>query len=407
MHIKYLIQPEIQIGEIFKSFLTSTPSPTQVVLVSAFANMQTAKRFKEDFLNLFASGVKVSIILGIDMGGTTLELLQELQTWNMDIRVIKNQSSGHTFHPKFFIIEYNDYAVISVGSHNFTEGGFYNNYECGVQITYEFPADTENYENAIIELNRFINPYGSVCQNLSLELLNYLSECNIVPTEQERKHNRKLTRQNIQVKKEKSPFGSERFPSPPKIPEGSLENAVSIVNGERKRKKIDFPGQEIISLDYSVGINPTVFYMMLPKMQGSNIPGEGRIPIAARDIAEDFWGWPDRYELKVSPRGGTDRQYLNWKPIWVIVDSENPDELFKENVRMYDYVNSSDYRFYSARLVNMGADTGDIVKITRVMDADIEFECVLARKDSEAYKKWLSFCTQKVKGKNVRYWGYA
>ncbi len=131
--------------------------------------------------------------------------------------------------------------------------------------------------------------------------------------------------------------------------------------------------------------------MTLPTLQGPNIPGEGRIPLAAIAMAEDFWGWPDSYERRESPRGGAERVYFDWRSRWQIAAASNPGAYSRQEVRMYMYENSSDFRFYARPLVNAGADLGDIVKITRIDSADVDFECLLARLGTPEHGAWLPF----------------
>ena len=152
-------------------------------------------------------------------------------------------------------------------------------------------------------------------------------------------------------------------------------------------------------------ITPTSFYMTLPKLQGDNIPGEARIPLEALELAQEFWGWQEEYERDENPRGGQERVYWNWRPNWRIIDVEHPENAVVQEVRMYFYENSSDFRFYARPLVNAGADLGDLVRITRVAENDIEFECVLARQGTPQYKEWIEFCVNDVRN-SPRKFGY-
>jgi hypothetical protein len=97
----------------------------------------------------------------------------------------------------------------------------------------------------------------------------------------------------------------------------------------------------------------------------------------------------------------------NWKPVWRLRRADQPAaEDRKESVRMYEYTNSSDFRFYSPALLALGADNGDIVRITRIAEPDAEFECVLAPRGTTEYRDWLRHCTEPVRNSDRRY-GYA
>ena len=146
--------------------------------------------------------------------------------------------------------------------------------------------------------------------------------------------------------------------------------------------------------------------MTLPKLQGSNIPGEARIPLDAVGLAKEFWGWQDEYSRDESPRAGKTRVYWNWRPRWRFLNAGSPHDVTVQQVRMYMYENSSDFRFYIRPLVNAGADTGDVVRIRRISAPDAEYECVLARQGTPEYKAWVDCCTQPVRNSTRRF-GYA
>ena len=145
--------------------------------------------------------------------------------------------------------------------------------------------------------------------------------------------------------------------------------------------------------------------MSLPTLQGPSIPGEARIPLAAIELAEQFWGWPDKYLRNESPRDGQARVYHEWKPVWRIWNVQRPQEAVEVAVRMYMYDNSSDFRFYARPLVNTGADLGDIVRIVRVAESSVEFECALARTGTEEHASWAAYCTTNVRN-STRSFGY-
>jgi hypothetical protein len=161
-------------------------------------------------------------------------------------------------------------------------------------------------------------------------------------------------------------------------------------------------------------LDPTSFYMTLPAMKADsdNIPGEARIPLEARDMARSFWGWRDNYVRTESPRAGAaakePRIYWNWKPNWRTSSTKPGTLVFVNAVRMYFYENSSDYRFYAGDLIKLGAAAGDIVRLTRVDEADVTFECTLAPKGSSEHANWTQYLVLHVKsGNSERTFGYS
>jgi len=206
---------------------------------------------------------------------------------------------------------------------------------------------------------------------------------------------------------------AEDFDPPPPLPADLLERLIKDVrkrrSGAKKAAKKAAKKQAVakpIDDTVSDAVRPAAFYMTLPTLQGDNIPGEGRIPLEAVELAKEFWGWPDEYSQEVSPRQGQNRVYWNWRPDWRIWDVDNPGDVTTQKVRMYMYENSSDFRFYVRPLVNAGADLGDVVRIRRIAESDAEFECVLARQGTPDYDLWIKSCTQPVRNSTRRF-GYA
>jgi HKD family nuclease len=403
MSVRYLVQPSIQVGRIVSELLDSDPPPTELILVSAFASRQTLLRLKPSVSRLKERGCRIRLVLGIDMGGTSKEALVEAHSWRVDTRIIKHRRAGHTFHPKVCIIERPGRAAIIVGSSNITDGGFYTNYEGGVLLSYELPAEEASYAEARRELRRFLEPDGPTVQVLSDELIAILRRRGDIPTNEEQRRAR--TGERRKSEGEDSPFGIESIPTPPPVPGEVLTELLDEVRSERRlRLRKGGIRARRAQPAASVQIAPMSFYMTLPKMRGS-IPGEPRVPLEARDLAPKFWGWRDKYTHERGPRG-SGREYWNWKPRWRLWNSEAPATFHIDEVRMYEYTDSSDFRFYSHRLLELGANKGDVVRITRIAEPGVEFECALARRGTAAYDEWVRCCTEPVRASD-RHYGYA
>ena len=417
MNVQYIAQPNIQIGKILAQLLDAEPKRT--VFVSAFVGLQTILRIKDQVLDLKGKGSDIRFIFGIDLGGTSQEVLDELLGWNVDVSIVKHRIPGHTFHPKLYLFEWDNKVEIIIGSNNITEGGFFGNYEGCARITYKLPDDSKEFERACAELKRFIFPDGPTVYELTRDFLKELIARKEVPTEAEARYGRDVSRKRRLRKlkstfKEKPLFGVEDIEPPPPLPADLLERLVQDVRRRRKERKKSItkgikkpiPAVQLPIDDKASDILfPAAFYMTLPTLQGENIPGEGRIPLEAIELAKEFWGWPDEYTKDVSPRSGKERVYWNWRPIWRVWSVEAPDNKAIQEVRMYMYENSSDFRFYVRPLVNAGADLGDVVRIRRISQPDAEYECVLARKGTTEYNKWIKYCTQPVRN-STRLFGY-
>ena len=415
MNISFIIQPDQFYGQILSVLLAKIPQPSRVVIVSAFAGLQTVMRFKHSLLGLAEIGAAVRIVIGVDMRGTSREVLQELATWGpVEVFVYRNRRPGHTFHPKVALIESTSEADIFVGSNNLTEGGFFRNYEAASRITYALPADTAAYTTACTELRRFLEPTLPLGLRLTAELYAALAQRADIPSEAQLQVERRRQRTEPQpadpAQAHVEIFGAEPIPAPPPLPAGLLDALSQAVNLRRRDRRAQpavpgaAPAPAMPAVVSPAQIAPASFYMTLPTLQGE-IPGEGRIPLAAFEMAEDFWGWPDSYERLESPRGGEERVYLDWRSRWQIANAATPNIQSRQEVRMYMYENSSEFRFYARPLVNAGADLGDIVRITRIASDDVDFECLLARKGTPEHAAWLSFCTNAVR-QSTRRFGY-
>jgi len=411
MRVEYIVQPNTQLGIILANLLNEEPIPQRVVFVSAFTSLQTIMRFKNQFISLRNNMADVKFVLGIDMDGTSQEALTELLSWDIEVWIVKNRVPGHTFHPKIYAFEWDDRAEIIIGSNNLREGGLYKNYEGSARVIYALPADLEAYTTAHLELDRFLNPTGPVCRRLDAALLHELIERREILDERESRYSRRTRRTEPGNRTRESPFGTEEIQTPPPLP---TELVGRLVRGVRRRRQTTRRQEDrnLTNLNPRIPLpedvenilEPVAFYMTLPTLQGTNIPGEARIPLEAIELAQDFWGWQEQYTRDVSPRDGQDRVYWNWRPLWKIWDVEE-NVITIQEVRMYMYENSSDFRFYARPLINAGADLGDIVRIRRLYGADADYECQLAKQGSEEYEQWIQYCTEPVRNSTRRF-GY-
>lgn len=262
-------------------------------------------------------------------------------------------------------------------------------------------------------MGQFLEPKGPIAYSLTEDFLHQLIARGDVSTENEARKGRDIPESTgkTRVKANETIFGIEDIAPPPPLPADLLEGLLNDIRVRRKAYKRSPSRKKAtaappIDSHVSDRVFPAAFYMTLPTLQGDNIPGEGRIPLEAIELAKDFWGWPNEYSKEVSPRAGQNRIYWNWRPRWRIWSVEEPQNLRVQEVRMYMYENSSDFRFYVRPLVNAGGNIGDVVRIRRISGPDFEFECVLARRGTIEYNEWINYCTQPVRN-STRSFGYA
>lgn len=389
MKVRVLTQPldgnraSINLGsELAKLVGSRTPFYKEVWFVSAFADYQSVVRLKEAIEKSIRDRATIHFIIGVDLQSTSIEALELLLTLGADAKIVKNRRPGHTFHPKIYLFESDGSAVLYVGSNNLTEGGMFRNYEGSLMVEFDRRQDATDYSRVKSELAPFISPNPTITQTLTEQLIQTLASRGEILREHQRKEIRRQVRRSSRPGNgvPASPFGPDPIPTPPPLPADFLKAVVKEVERGRIR---DVKLPEV-----------TAFYMHLNRLQGPNIPGEARIPLAAREIAKGFWGWPAKYVLDTQTRGTHPRKYYNWKPKWKTWDTASPARTFTDEIRMYEYADSADFRFYAGRLKRMGANEMDIVRITRISKSEgAEFECVLTKRGSQTHSEWERYCT--------------
>lgn len=438
MEVSFIAQPHgnVQLGPLLFSALSKTPSaPTRVTIASAFASLVTVMRFKTPLRELHEAGAKIRVVVGVDMGGTSKEVLSELASWPCEVFVFKNKRSGITFHPKIYLVERMDSAEIFVGSNNLTDGGLFGNYEGAAKVSYKLPEDSAELDSAKNQLSKFLDPQLPVAKLLDAAYLEKLQARGDIPSDAEVRKRRKAARVGSSGKAgDDDTFGFESTPGPAPLPieyqgivlaantrqleQEAKERKKNIKKGAAKKQPVILSVEPLAQL-----AAPTSFHMELNTTKGtqaaaggkSNIPGEQRIPLEAVWSAMDFWGWPDNYSKDVNPRKrkkpasasakkGEDRIYHNWYPTWEICKVGDPSKRVRKAVRMYFYENSSDFRFTSGDVKKWG-DEGDIVRITRVDGGPIDFVCELAKAGTPEHAAWKAYCTNV--GRSKRGYGFA
>ena len=428
MQVRFVAQPHgNQLGKLFLEELANPQPPKAITIVSAFVARATVHRMKSRLRELHAAGTKVRLVIGVDMGGTSKEVLQELCSWSpIEVFVFKNKKVGVTFHPKIYVVERDHVADFFVGSNNLTDGGLFKNYEGAVHLAYSLPADAASLTAAKAELSKFLAPEAPVAKLLDEEYLAKLLARADIPSELE-------SRQRARTAKVGSPssvvddtFGFEPTPGalelPPEYQDLVLTaNSAKLTEIKKGGKKAAASGSTktvkrggIMAAEPLAQMAPISFYMELNATEGakakkgdkSNIPGEQRIPLPAIWSAQEYWGWPDNYTVSINPgahrkrakkdegpkKEKVDRIYHNWRPIWKLSLVGDPTKSVRREVRMYFYENSSDFRFTAGELKAWGGEPGDIVRITRVDDGTADFTCELVKKTHPLHAEWAAHC---------------
>lgn len=241
-----LSQPEFQLGTAFTALLAEDRPYTRISFVSAFTALRTVLRLREGMLAAANAGAAIRLTLGIDLGGTSREVLEELLRWGCEVFVYHNTISRATFHPKIYLFERESDATLFLGSNNLTDGGLYTNYEAVTRYVFNFPEDRDEYERLLLPIRLFLNPAGPTVRRLDARLIEILSVRGVLSTEIEarqswRDRNGQPSADNIDLPP--NPFSPVAVPSAPVVaerhhrylpPERSIEtpqDQVAVPNG--------------------------------------------------------------------------------------------------------------------------------------------------------------------------------
>lgn len=157
----------------------------KLFIISAFSSVSAVKGVvnlsKEFSLN------DITIITGIDQGGTSKEALNELLNSGFKSYIFYS-SSSEIFHPKIYLFENKSKIEILIGSSNLTTQGLFRNTEASVGLLFDKERDSlgfieevkENYESLFSLSDPNLIP-------ITEDIIEKLLELKIIPTEAERK----------------------------------------------------------------------------------------------------------------------------------------------------------------------------------------------------------------------------
>ncbi|MEZ5405752.1 MAG: phospholipase D family protein [Verrucomicrobiia bacterium] len=222
MTSRTIAQPSVQLGQEIDALLENETNFVRIIFVSAFVALRTILRLRDRLLTQSQGGCRLRLTVGIDLGGTSKDVLEELLRWNCEVFVFHNPISRATFHPKVYLFESSAKTTVIVGSNNLTDGGFYTNYEAAVRYDFQLPSDAQDFERIIEPLLPFIEPHGVTVQSLTADLINTLVIRGLVTTEAQARENRRNQAERQQRPADQvlaNPFQAVAVPNPPLLPQ--------------------------------------------------------------------------------------------------------------------------------------------------------------------------------------------
>jgi hypothetical protein len=153
-------------GSILKGILHD-PGLGSLTIVVAWVRYRGLLRLKRNFKAFRDRGGTVRVVVGIDEGGATRPGLLGIMRMSDEAYVFHDPGGG-TFHPKVYLGEGPEKAVLLVGSSNLTPGGLFVNVEASTSTAFELPA--EGKHPALIGARQFIAGLledGDACRRLT------------------------------------------------------------------------------------------------------------------------------------------------------------------------------------------------------------------------------------------------
>ncbi len=346
-------------------------------------------------LKKFLINGDVRLSVGIDLGGTSFEGLQELHEAvgkRGEAYVFHNRARS-TFHPKIFLFVNERAAEAFVGSGNLTEGGLFTNYEAFVQLTLDRLDATDSSLLASLEqiLDEWSNPSSGAVRKLTNELLGQLKDSGELPTEAEI---RDVTRKNrIPPKKSSAPDEIDK-----------LFAALPV----KPAPRVATPKQPVATrqVQDETGLAPHAgrgFVMTLQRTDvgvGQVTRGSAKrspeifIPLVARDRAPDFWGWKSLFKRDKAKPGKWDRVGVRMRLGREIIA-----------VNMMTWPDKHDFRLRNASLRDAGK-VGDVLRIEKGdAKTGYDYYVEIVPQGSSDYPRYLALCDKTVRN-SKKQWGY-
>jgi len=353
----------------------------------------------------FARRGRIRISVGVDLGGTTLEGLKALLDCvgsSGEVWVYHNEN-GSTFHPKLFMfMAARGIAEMLVGSGNLTEGGLFTNYEIGLAMSLD-PADAgqaRTLRDAVAILDTWCDPSNGAARRLDPALLQSLLDSGYIVREGSRRPPRPTAAPATASGGAGAPpralFPSTAVPRAPAAPRWPLAAPPLIPAGVAVEQEPAEEPSGVSSIGFLMTLQRTDVGVGQVSANTSRRSPEIFIPLAARDFAPDFWGWPTQFSADASKPGKMDRRGVRmWLGSGVI------------EVNMMTWPAKHDFRLRCEALRSAGS-VGDILRLERADSTrGFEYTVSIIVAGTPEHQRYLPLCTNRAAGgRSNKLWGY-
>ena len=144
MKARLLAQPFAEGTNLIDFFteVAAEKSYCRLRVVVAWAKRSGLKHAEPHLAAIRARGGNLELVVGISEGGATQQGLERSLELFDSVRVVYDVS-GRTFHPKIYLADGCDRAMVLIGSNNLTAGGFYFNYEAGAILDLDLTDESD------------------------------------------------------------------------------------------------------------------------------------------------------------------------------------------------------------------------------------------------------------------------
>jgi hypothetical protein len=367
----------------------------------------------EASLREFSLRAPVRMAVGVDLGGTSVEGLQRLLAavpGEGGVWVFHNETHSHpTFHPKIYLFYNEQEADLLVGSGNLTQGGLYTNYEAGLRrhLDLTLPDDRAVFDQVTATLSAWTDETSGNAHRLTNDfLLDLIAQRYVVPE--------RLTRPDADADaapEAETDGETEGTPRAPLFTATPVAGAPAVAGAVRRDATADGPRAGVAARRVADGgpgatVNATaaghVGYVMTLQTTdvgyGQTTAGAQRrsaeifVPLEARDLDPDFWGWDGAFTLDPNHIGKKDR---------TVTLRLGADAI---TAAIYNWPPKHDFRIRTEAL-RRGASVGDILRLERAAGPGYDYYAEIVPQGTTLHATYLALCTHAVRN-SLKRWGY-
>lgn len=404
MRITFLNQPwdgaDSRTGDHLTKALTEEPPYKQLRLLVAWAREGGMAQLSPAFFEFRANGGSIEAIIGIDRRGTSVQALQLLHQLANRVFVFKNNDKGAIFHPKLYLLERGDSALVIIGSPNLTTSGLYVNYETSVRIELDLTIkeDQEVFGRLNDIYRSFTNAHSDIIKQLDENFLERLVGAGLLLDENERHAGVAEAEEPEDAQSDKDGaaglFGSLKIPAPPATARKQRSGATRqptqtslIPDAWVEQRTVGSEGSETFVLSVLDGD--------LPQRGSSN---EIRITKGIRDANPSFWNWPEAFKGPHTETGQFHRD----------VRIRMGDKVFEAYLKDFPGQKpdgtkaSADFRIGSiAPIVQELRAEEDLVILTRSKTGKIDYEAQVVRRTDSGYEEFAEGLIQHTRARST------